>query len=185
MDINASIKLKRLSDFLTSYTLQIFQCTIITRYSNGHRGCFNKTSQKEARKLKRKISTIILLGFIAMYVSCKGDKEEKSESEVVETKKEVIQAEQEKPKAPPPIGKGRLTGPDLAGVTERRKIDWIENQILHPEVMVEKDPIAKELLATYLVKMPNQNVTPEEAQAIIMYLREEDSEAKEESEHKK
>jgi mono/diheme cytochrome c family protein len=161
----------------------------------------------EVRELKRKISTIILVGFIVMLLSCKGDKEEKSESEVGETKKEVIQAEQLKPQAPPPInevlaekgeelfktkgciachtiGKGRITGPDLAGVTKRRKLDWIENQILHPEVMVEKDPIAKELLATYLVKMPNQNVTPEEAQAIIMYLREKDSEAKEESEHK-
>ena len=157
--------------------------------------------------MKRKISTMMLVGFIAMFVSCKGDKEEKSESEVGETKKEVIQAEQLKPQAPPPInevlaekgeelfktkgciachtiGKGRITGPDLAGVTERRKLDWIENQILHPEVMVEKDPIAKELLATYLVKMPNQNVTPQEAHAIIMYLREKDSEAKEESGHK-
>lgn len=157
--------------------------------------------------MKRKISTIVLVLFMVTLVSCKGDKEEKSESEVSETKIKSIQAEQEKPKAPPPIndelaekgeelfktkgciachtiGKGRITGPDLAGVTERRKLDWIENQILHPEVMVEKDPIAKELLATYLVKMPNQNVTPEEAQAIIMYLREKDSEAKEESEHK-
>jgi len=143
-----------------------------------------------------------------MFVSCKGDKkEEESKSEVGETKKEVIQAQQEMPKAPPPIndeladkgeelfktkgciachtiGKGKLTGPDLAGVTQRRTLDWIENQILHPEVMVEKDPIAKELLATYLVKMPNQNVTPQEAHAIIMYLREKDSEAKEESGHK-
>ena len=157
--------------------------------------------------MKRKISTIILVGFIVMLLSCKGDKEEKSESEVGETKKEVVKAQQEMPKAPPPIneelaekgeelfktkgciachtiGKGRITGPDLAGVTERRKLDWIENQILHPEVMVEKDPIAKELLATYLVKMPNQNVTPQEAHAIIMYLREKDSEAKEESGHK-
>jgi len=158
--------------------------------------------------LKRKISMIILVGFIVMFVSCKGDKkEEESKSEVGETKKEVIQAQQEMPKAPPPIndeladkgeelfktkgciachtiGKGKLTGPDLAGVTQRRTLDWIENQILHPEVMVEKDPIAKELLATYLVKMPNQNVTPQEAHAIIMYLREKDSEAKEESGHK-
>ena len=158
--------------------------------------------------MKRKISMIILVGFIVMFVSCKGDKkEEESKSEVGETKKEVIQAQQEMPKAPPPIndeladkgeelfktkgciachtiGKGKLTGPDLAGVTQRRTLDWIENQILHPEVMVEKDPIAKELLATYLVKMPNQNVTPQEAHAIIMYLREKDSEAKEESGHK-
>ena len=157
--------------------------------------------------MKRKISTIILVGFIAFFASCKGDKEKKSESGVGETKKEVVQAQQEKPKATPPIneeladkgeelfktkgciachtiGKGRLTGPDLAGVTQRRNLEWVEKWILHPEVMVENDPIAREMLATYLVKMPNQNVTLEEAKAIIMYLREEDSEAKEKSEHK-
>jgi mono/diheme cytochrome c family protein len=156
--------------------------------------------------LKRKISTIILVIFMVTLVSCKGDKEEKSELEVSETKKETAQVEEEETKPPLPIneelaekgeelfktkgcsachtiGKGKLTGPDLAGVTKRRKLEWIENQILHPEVMVEKDPIARELLATYLVKMPNQNVTPEEAKAIIMYFREKDSEAKEESEH--
>jgi mono/diheme cytochrome c family protein len=80
------------------------------------------------------------------------------------------------------IGEGRRTGPDLAGVTERRQLDWIANQILHPEVMLEKDPISRELLATYMVRMPNQNVTPEEAQAIIMYFRVKDSGKKEEVE---
>jgi mono/diheme cytochrome c family protein len=164
-------------------------------------------SEKEVRELKRKFSAMVLAGFIAVSMSCKGNNEGKSGSEVGEAKKEATQVEQEEPKAPPPIdeelaekggelfktkgciachtiGKGRLTGPDLAGVTQRRKLEWIQNQILHPEEMLEKDPIAKELLATYLIKMPNQNVTPEEAQAIIMYLREQDSEAKEVSEDK-
>jgi len=150
--------------------------------------------------MKRKISAIVLVGFLAMLVSCKGN-----DSEISETKKEAIHAEEEKTKAPPPInhelaekgeevfknkgcaachtiGQGRLTGPDLAGVTKRRKLEWIGNQILHPEVMVEKDPTTRELLATYLVKMPNQNVTQEEAQAVIMYLREKDSYAEEEEE---
>jgi mono/diheme cytochrome c family protein len=157
--------------------------------------------------MKRKITPIILAAFIVLSVSCKGDNEGKSGSGVGETKKEATKVEQEEPKAPPvneeladkgeelfktkgciachTIGKGRLTGPDLAGVTQRRKLEWIQNQILHPEEMVEKDPITKELLATYLVKMPNQNVTPEEAQAIIMYLREKDSEAKEGSQDEK
>ncbi|HEY7535817.1 MAG TPA: cytochrome c [Thermodesulfobacteriota bacterium] len=156
--------------------------------------------------MKRKIFAIVLVGLTVMYMSCKSNNEEKSE--VNETRKEAAKVEEEKPKAPPPIneelaekgeglfktkgciachtiGKGKLTGPDLAGVTKRRNLDWIQNQILHPEVMLENDPIAKELLATYLIKMPNQNVTPEGAQAIIMYLREKDSETKEEPHDKK
>lgn len=148
--------------------------------------------------MKRKMSTILLAVFMAMLVSCQGNEEEESETEIGKTKQEVIH-EEEEAKAPPPInhelaekgeelfktkgciachtiGGGRLTGPDLTGVTERRELKWIENMILNPDQMLEKDPIARELLATYMVKMTNQKVKPEEAQAIIMYLREKDSE---------
>ena len=156
--------------------------------------------------MKHKISTIGLIFFLAILTSCKADKEEKSEelgskkeSTVVEREAEVQKVEVESVSpinhelaekgeeafknkgciACHTIGKGKLTGPDLAGVTQRRKLEWIQNQILHPEVMLEKDPIARELLATYLIRMPNQGVTPEEAKAIIMYLRMNDSEMKE------
>jgi mono/diheme cytochrome c family protein len=157
--------------------------------------------------MKRKISTIVMVAFLVTLVACKGKEQEKSGSEVSEPKKETAQMGQEKTKVPPPvnhelaekgeevfktkgcsgchtIGQGKRTGPDLAGVTKRRSLEWIQNWVLHPDVMVEKDPIAKELLATYLVKMPNQNLTQEQAQAVIMYLREKDSEVKEGSEHK-
>ena len=155
-------------------------------------------------------STIVLVFFTVMLLSCKGEKEENSDitesgkgktEEQEEVEKEVVEIESVSPinhelaekgelafknkgcTACHTIGKGKLTGPDLAGVTQRRKLDWIQNQILHPEEMLEKDPIAKELLATYLIKMPNQGVTPEQAQAIIMYLREQDSEANDVSEN--
>jgi len=154
--------------------------------------------------LRRKVLTLAIGVLLAALISCKGKEEE--ETEVGETKQEVTHNEEEA-KAPPPInhelaekgeklfqtkgcsachtiGQGKRTGPDLAGVTERRKLDWIANQILHPEVQLEKDPIARELLATYMVRMPNQNVTPEEAQAIIMYFRMKDSQAKGEPERK-
>jgi len=165
-------------------------------------------TEEEVKQLIIKVSTIILVFFIATFVSCKSEKE--GNSEITETPKETTseQAEIEDVEiesvspinhelaergeeafknkgctACHTIGKGKLTGPDLAGVTQRRKLEWIENQILHPEEMLEKDPIAKELLATYLIRMPNQGVTPEEAKAIIMYLREQDSEANEVSEN--
>lgn len=71
----------------------------------------------------------------------------------------------------------RLTGPDLAGVTQRRTAQWMEQQILHPEVMTKQDPIAKELLAKYMVQMSNQALKAEEARAVIEYLKQLDEKA--------
>ncbi|MBI2487470.1 MAG: cytochrome c [Deltaproteobacteria bacterium] len=151
------------------------------------------------------ITSMVLIASIALFTSCKGNEQEKPGTQVEQVNKEANVATQEETKPAPPIdhalaekgeelfktkgciachsiGEGRRTGPDLAGVTERRKLDWIENMILDPDKMLEKDPIARELLATYMVKMTNQNVKPEEAQAIVMYLREKDSQTGEEVE---
>ena len=71
----------------------------------------------------------------------------------------------------------RLTGPDLKGVTRRRTAAWMEAQILHPERMIREDPIARELFAKYSLQMSNQGLVPEEARAIIEYLKKLDAEA--------
>lgn len=73
----------------------------------------------------------------------------------------------------------KMSGPDLAGVTTRRTAQWMENQILHPDVMVKEDPIARELFAKHALQMPNQGLTAEEARAVIEYLKERDAEASE------
>lgn len=65
----------------------------------------------------------------------------------------------------------RYVGPDLAGVTERRQPEWIMNMALNPENMLQQDPIAKELLGEYMTPMPNQNLTQEEARAVLEYFR--------------
>jgi len=71
----------------------------------------------------------------------------------------------------------KVTGPDLAGVTQRRTAVWIENQILHPDVMVKTDPISHELFAKFMLQMPNQGLTPEQARDVIAYFRHKDHEA--------
>jgi hypothetical protein len=45
------------------------------------------------------------------------------------------------------------------------------NMILNPEEMVNKDPIAKELLDRYLSPMADQNLTEEEARKVLEYFR--------------
>lgn len=71
----------------------------------------------------------------------------------------------------------RLTGPDLKGVTRRRTAQWMESQILHPEVMIKQDPIARALFAEYNLQMANQGLVPDEAKAIIEYFKKLDEEA--------
>jgi mono/diheme cytochrome c family protein len=69
----------------------------------------------------------------------------------------------------------KYVGPALKGVTQRRSPEWILNQILNPTEMTQKDPIAKELLATHLTQMTPQNLTEDEAKSVLDYFRQVDS----------
>lgn len=69
------------------------------------------------------------------------------------------------------VGGGRLVGPDLAGVTERRRPGWIAAQILEPDSMIRNDPTTKELFAEYMTPMSDQGLTVEEARAVMEFLR--------------
>ncbi len=73
------------------------------------------------------------------------------------------------------IGKGKITGPDLLGVTQRRDPAWIKKWIMSPDTMIYSDPIAKELLKQYMVPMPNQGLTGEEADILIEYFKYQDA----------
>lgn len=65
----------------------------------------------------------------------------------------------------------RLVGPGWKGVTERRTPHWIMNFITNPDPMIDKDPEVQAQLEICLVRMPNQNLTDEEARAILEFMR--------------
>ena len=65
----------------------------------------------------------------------------------------------------------RITCPDLNGVTMRRTQQWMAHQILHPEIMTKQDPIAHQLFVQYSLQMTNQGLRPEEAHAVIEFLK--------------
>jgi mono/diheme cytochrome c family protein len=69
----------------------------------------------------------------------------------------------------------KVVGPGVAGVTERRKPEWIMNMIINPEEMTKKDPAAKKLLAEHLTQMTNQNVTEQDARALLEFFRQNDA----------
>lgn len=69
------------------------------------------------------------------------------------------------------IGGGRLVGPDLADVTERRSDEWLIAMITRPDSMLRVDDAAKNLLQEYLTPMPNQRLTRVEAESVLEYIR--------------
>ena len=72
------------------------------------------------------------------------------------------------------FGGGRLVGPDLMGVTERRTFEWTYAMITRPDSMLANDETAKALLAEYYTPMTNQNVQPDEALALYEHMRSQD-----------
>lgn len=65
----------------------------------------------------------------------------------------------------------KITGPDLKGVVNQRTAEWMQHQMLEPDVMTRTDPISHGLLLQYKIQMTNLRLTPEEAKSVIEYLK--------------
>lgn len=68
----------------------------------------------------------------------------------------------------------KLVGPGWKGVTIKRNPVWIMNMITNVEMMLEKDAEAQKLLELCMVRMPNQNVSKEDARSILEFMRSND-----------
>lgn len=69
------------------------------------------------------------------------------------------------------LGENRVVGPGWKGVTTRREPVWIMNMIVHTDAMLSADPEAQKLLEQCLVRMPNQNLSMEEARQVLEFMR--------------
>lgn len=65
----------------------------------------------------------------------------------------------------------KYIGPALGEVLTRRSPTYVMNMILNPNEMVERHPVAKQLLAEAMTLMANQGLTIGEARAIVEYFR--------------
>ena len=66
----------------------------------------------------------------------------------------------------------KFIGPSPKGILSKRTPAWVMNMILNPDEMVKKDKIAKQLLIENNGSpMANQNLTEEEARAVLEYFR--------------
>ena len=65
----------------------------------------------------------------------------------------------------------RYIGPELGQVLERRRPEFVMNMVLNANEMVARHPVVREMLAEYFTPMAQQNVSEEEARAILEYIR--------------
>jgi len=70
----------------------------------------------------------------------------------------------------------KLVGPGWKNVTKRRAPLWILNMATNVDMMLESDPEAQKLLEQCLVRMPNQNITKDDARHVLEFMRSNDGE---------
>jgi len=68
----------------------------------------------------------------------------------------------------------KLVGPGWSGVAARHAPEWIMNFITNPDAMLDKDPAAQAQLEICLVRMPNQNLSDEDARNVYEFMRKND-----------
>ncbi|MGQ0814313.1 MAG: c-type cytochrome [Gemmatimonadota bacterium] len=71
------------------------------------------------------------------------------------------------------IGKGKVIAPDLAGLFERRTVEWVKTWLKEPEPMFESDDAVKAMVNEYNgLKMPDMKLSAEEIEALMHYIAE-------------
>lgn len=68
----------------------------------------------------------------------------------------------------------KLVGPGWKDVTKKRTAAWIMNFITNTDEMLNKDPEAQAQLEICLVRMPNQNLSDDDARSLYEFMRKND-----------
>jgi mono/diheme cytochrome c family protein len=69
------------------------------------------------------------------------------------------------------IGGGKRSGPDLAGVLERRELGWLRRWLKNPTQMLETDSLAQAMLAQYNnTKMPNMRLSDADIESLLQFI---------------
>lgn len=71
----------------------------------------------------------------------------------------------------------RYVGPPLGNVTKLRSPEWIMNMVLNTNGMIMNDPVARDLVGKYGSIMTVSGISPEDARAVLEYLRQASNQA--------
>lgn len=72
----------------------------------------------------------------------------------------------------------RLVGPGWSGVTDRRTAPWLLNFVHNPDNMLDDDPELQKQIEICMVRMPNQNLSEDDAVNVYNFMLENDGKTK-------
>lgn len=68
----------------------------------------------------------------------------------------------------------RLVGPGWEGITKRHEAAWILNFLTNTDAMLDQDPELQKQIEICMVRMPDQNLTDDQAKAVYEFMRKND-----------
>ena len=68
----------------------------------------------------------------------------------------------------------KLVGPGWKGISNKRAPEWVMNFITNTNLMLDKDLVAQQLMVVCVARMPNQNLTNEDARKMLEFMRKND-----------
>ncbi|HET8572816.1 MAG TPA: cytochrome c [Edaphocola sp.] len=69
----------------------------------------------------------------------------------------------------------KIVGPGWKGLTRKHSPAWIMNYLTNTDEMIDTDPELKQLIAGGSPRMPDQNLTDDEARSILEFMRQNDA----------
>jgi|ERR1035437_1146886 mono/diheme cytochrome c family protein len=149
--------------------------------------------------MHKKILTAIAVCTLFLIIKCGTDTQQTNTNQTAVTKKDTVdngigqfkEVKLTHPLDEGMVGKGegiykakciachkltteKLVGPGWKGVTDRRTPEWIMNFITNTNVMLDSDLVAQQLMVVCVARMPNQNVSNEDARFVLEFIRKND-----------
>lgn len=73
------------------------------------------------------------------------------------------------------LDNAKLVGPGWKDVTKRRQPEWIMNFVTNTDENLDKNATAQTLLEECMVRMPNQNLSDDDARHVLEFMRSNDA----------
>jgi mono/diheme cytochrome c family protein len=158
------------------FTMFAFTSIFLYQCGTNNQGQNSSQSQNESTATKRKNDTVVMLAGINSKGVGRFDTVKLTHPLDQQMASDGQDIYQQKCFACHKLTPELLVGPGWYGVTKRRTAEWIMNWVTNTKVMLDKDQAAQADMVVCLIRMPNQDLTDEQARKVLEFMRKNDGE---------